>query len=113
MFARATAGRFRARTMCDPSCAGVALGGDSALKGAGALSLGGPYWKGEVKVVELGIGANSARKVWEQAIAKVEEGLLAVYTDGSTRDDVGKVGGGWYDSSGGEGCALVGSVATV
>ena len=41
MFARASAGRFLARTMCNPSRAGIAECRDPALFGKGALSLGG------------------------------------------------------------------------
>ena len=37
---------------------------------------------------------------------------MVAFTDGS-RDDAGRVAGGWCDSRGGEGCELVGTVATV
>lgn len=53
MFARASGGRFLACTMFNPSYAGMAVIGDPALKDMGALSLGGPYWKGKVNTVDL------------------------------------------------------------
>ena len=56
MFARASAGRFLARTMCNPSRAGVAEYGDPALVGKGSLSVGGLRWQGEVATVDLGVG---------------------------------------------------------
>ena len=55
-FARAAAGRFLARTMCDPVRAGVAESRVVVVAGAGELSLGGGCWKGEVAVVDLGVG---------------------------------------------------------
>ena len=42
VFAHASAGRFLAQSMCDPSRAGVAWHVDSAMEGMGDLSLGGP-----------------------------------------------------------------------
>ena len=43
IFARATAGRFLARTMCNLSRAGVAECGEPSLVGKGSQSLGGAY----------------------------------------------------------------------
>ena len=43
-FARAAAGRFLARRMCDPVRAGVAAADDPVLVGKRALSLGGACW---------------------------------------------------------------------
>ena len=42
VFARASAGGFLARSICNPSRAGVAKDVDSAMEGMGDLSLGGP-----------------------------------------------------------------------
>ena len=111
-FARAAAGRFLARTMCDPDRAGVAENGDTVMAGAGELSLGGSCWKGEVAVVDLGVGAGAMSRNWEEAIERVRDGSVVAFTDGS-RDDAGWVAGGWCDSRGGEGCEFVGTVATV
>ena len=46
------------------------------------------------------------------AIECVRNGCVVAFTDGS-RDDAGRVAGGWCDSRGGEGCELVGTVVTV
>ena len=111
-FARAAAGRFRARTMCDPVRAGVAENGDAVMAGAGELSLGGSCWKGEVAVVNLGVGGGATLRDWEVAIENARNSSVVAFTDGS-RDEAGRVAGGWCDSRGGEGCELVGTVATV
>ena len=111
-FARAAAGRFLARTMCDPCRAGVAENGDAVMAGAGELSLGGSCWRGKVEVVDLGVGVGGTSLDWERAIESVGGGCVVAFTDGS-RDEFGRVAGGWCDSRGGEGCELVGSVATV
>ena len=111
-FARAAAGRFLARTMCDPGCAGVAGDGDAVMAGAGELSLGGCCWRGALEVVDLGVGVGDSSRDWEEAIERVGAGCTVAFTDRS-RDDAGRVAGGWCDTRGGEGCELVGSVATV
>lgn len=54
IFACSTAGRFLPWTMCDPHRAEVAENEDGALMGCGDLSLGGPCWKGEIQVVDMG-----------------------------------------------------------
>ena len=51
-FARAVAGRFLARTMCDLVRAGLGAADDPVLAGQGALSLGGACWRGVVEVVD-------------------------------------------------------------
>ena len=111
-FARAAAGRFLARTMCDPCRAGVAENGDAVMAGAGELSLGGCCWRGEVVVVDLGVGVGGTSLDWERAIESARGGCVVAFTDGS-RDEFGRVAGGWCDARGREGCELVGSVATV
>ena len=111
-FARAAAGRFLARTMCDPARAGVAGNRDVVMAGAGELSVGGRCWKGKVAGVDLGVGVGATSRDWEGAIESVRNGCVVAFTDGS-RDDAGRVAGGWCDSRGGEGCELVGTVATV
>ena len=45
-FVPTAAGRFLARTLCDPVRVGVAENGDVVTQGAGGLSLGGSCWKG-------------------------------------------------------------------
>ena len=111
-FARAAAGRFLARTMCDLSRAGVAVNGDAVMAGAGELSLGGACWRGEVAMVDLGVGAGGEAQDWEKVISSVAAGCVVAFSDGS-RDESGRVAGKWCYSRGGEGCGLVGSVATV
>ena len=49
---------------------------------------------------------------WEEAISRVGEGCLVAYSDGS-RDELGRVAGGWCGPRGAEGSVLVGMVATV
>ena len=110
--ARAAAGRFLGSTMCDPSRAGVAVNGDAVMAGAGELSLGGACWRVEVAMVNLGVGAGGEAQDWDEAISRVAGGCVVAFPDGS-RDESGRVAGGWCDSRGGGGCGLVGSVATV
>ena len=62
MYARASAGCFLARMMCNPSRAGVAQCGDPALVGKGSLSLGGPCWRGVVATVDLGVGSGGLHR---------------------------------------------------
>ena len=45
-------------------------------------------------------------------MARVSSGVMVAFTDGS-RDKTGRVARRWCGSRGGEGCVLVGSVATV
>ena len=63
-------------------------------------------------MVDLGVGAGGSPRDWEGAIARVSGGCVVAFTDGS-KDSAGRVAGGWCDSREGEGCELVGSVATV
>ena len=62
--------------------------------------------------VDLGVGTGGSTLAWEEAIARASSGVAVAFTDGS-RDETGKVAGGWCGSRGREGCVLVGSVATV
>ena len=111
-FARAAAGRFLARTMCDPVRAGVAAADDPVLAGRGALSLSGSCWRGAIGVVDLGLGGEALVGEWEAAIERVRDGDGLLFTDGS-RDEFGRVGGGWWGSRRGSGSVVVGTVATV
>ena len=110
-FTRAAAGRFLARTVCDPPRAGVGVV-DEEIAGTGQLSFGGDCWHRHVDVVDLGSCKSSTSKVWEQAIKEVGERRLVVYTDGS-RDGDGRVGVGWHASGNGAGSIAVGSIATI
>ena len=92
-FARAAAGRFLARTICDPVRAGVAAADDPVLVGGGVLSLGGACWRGAVEVVDLGLGGDASVGDWEAAIARVRGDGDVLFTDGSL-DESGRVGGG-------------------
>ena len=112
MFARVLAGRFLARMTCDPSRAGIAECLNPALIGKGALSLGGPCWQGVVTVADLGVGSGGLEVDWEEAISRVGAGCWVAYSDGS-RDELGRVAGGWCGPRGAERCVLVGMVATV
>ena len=78
----------------------------------GDLSLGGPCWRGEFVVIDVEISSGGTKEEWEEAILKVRDGCTVAFTHGS-RDDDRKVAVGWCGSRGGEGCELVGSVATV
>ena len=99
-FARVATGWFLAYTMCDPLCAGVALADDPVLEGKGVLSLWGAYWRGKVRVVDLGLGWEASVMEWEEAIGRVGGGDDLVFMDGS-RAESGWVGGGWWGSRGG------------
>ena len=99
-FAREAAGRFLARTMCEPVRAGVAVAGDPVLVGKGVLSLGGTYCSGVVEVVDLGLGGVASVCEWEDAIARVRGAADLLFTDGS-RYESGRVGGSWWGSRGG------------
>ena len=112
MFARTFGVRFLSQSICYPSRAGVAEDFDSATEGMGDLSLGGPCWRGEVVVLEVGVGSRGTKEECEEVIFKVSDGCTVAFTDGS-RDDEGRVAGGWCSSHGGEGCELVESVSTV
>lgn len=103
---------FLARTLCDPSRAGMAEPVGDELVGAGTLAPGGPCWRGVMEVVDLGFGKDSSTGVWERAIASASCWDLVVYTDGSMGED-GVVVGGWSCSRGGQGSVSVGKVATV
>ena len=112
MYARASAGYFLARTMCNPLRTGVAECGDPVLVGKGYLSLGGPCWQGVVATAELGVGSGGLGVDWEEAISRVGEGCLGAYSGGS-RYELGRVAGSWGGPRGAEGRVLVGTVATV
>ena len=112
MFGRALVGRFLARLMYDPSRAGVAVDFDSAVEGMGDLSLGGPYWRGEVVAIEVEVGSGGMKEELEEVILKVSGGCTVAFTYGSKDKEV-KVAGGWCSSRVGEGCELVGPVPTV
>ena len=111
-FARAAVGRFLARTMYDPSRAGVAVSRDAVMAGAGDLLLGGACWRGEVATVDLVVGTGGEARDWGGVISRVAGGCVVAFFDGS-RDESGQVARGWCDTRGGEGYELVGSVATV
>ena len=93
-FARAAAGQFLARTLCDPVRAGVAVADDPALSGKGALSLVGACWRVMVGVFDLGLSGEASVEEWEAAIERGSGGATLLFTDGS-RDKSGRVGGGW------------------
>ena len=111
-FASAAAGRFLAHTMCDPVRAAVAGAEDPVLAGVGMLSLGGACWHGEVVVADLGLRGDAPLEQWERAIERVGGCAGLLFVDGS-RDESGKVGGGWWGSWGGSRSVAVGTVATV
>ena len=111
-FARAVARRFLARTMCDPVGAGLAVAVDLVLAGMGTVSLSEACWHGEVDVVDLGLSRDTSVGQWDGAIGRVRGCADLLFTDGS-RDESGRVGGGWWGSRGGHGCVAVGTVATV
>ena len=111
-FASAAAGRFLARRMCNPVRAGVAMADDPVLEGKGALSLGGPCWHRVVEVVDLRLGGDASVGDWEAAIERARDGVALLFRDGS-RDESGRVGGGWWGSRGGCGSVALGTVATV
>ena len=67
---------------------------------------------GEVEVVDLGLGEDASVMELEEAIRRVGGSDDLLFTDGS-RDEWGRVGGGWWVSSGGSGSVAVGTVATV
>ena len=110
-FAKAATGRFLARTLCDPTLAGVG-GVDEGIAGEGRLSFGGTCSRGSVDVVDLGPSKSSTCAVWERAIREVAGQRLVVYTD-SSRDSDGRVGGGWHAAGNGAGSVAVGNFATV
>ena len=111
-FARVASGRFLVRTMCDPVRAGVAVADDPVLAGKGVLSLGGTCWCGVVEVVDLGLSGDASVGECEMAIARARGSDDLRFTDGS-RNESGRVGGGWWGSQGGSSSVAVGSVATV
>ena len=110
-FAKAATGRFLARTLCEPTRAGIGVV-DEGIAGKGQLSFRGECWRGQVDVVDLGPCKSSTAEVWERAIRGAGEGRLVVYTDGS-RDGGGQVGGGWYAPKNGAGSVAVGNITTV
>lgn len=65
MFVCASAGRFLARSMCDPSWVGVVEDGAIALEGMGGLSLRGLCWRGEIVVAHWGVDLGGTKKEWE------------------------------------------------
>ena len=111
-FARAAAGRFLTRMMCNPVRTGVAAADDPVLVAKGALSLCGTCWQGDIEVVDLGLNGRSSMREWEAAIEGAWGSDSLLFTDGS-HDESGRVGGGWWGSRGGSGSVAVGTVATV
>ena len=79
---------------------------DEYLAEEGELSFGGCYWRRGVQIVNLGPCRTSASTLLEQAIRSVAGGRLVVYMD-SSRDDRGRVGGGWYADGNGAGSVAV------
>ena len=112
IYARASTGRFLARTICNPSRVGLAECGDPALYGKGSLTIGGPYCRGVVATEKLYVGPDGLRVDCKGAISMVGEGCLVAYFDGS-RDRLGQVAGSWCGPRGTESFVLVGTVATV
>ena len=110
-FGKAMTGRFLARTLCEPPCAGISVV-DERITGRGQLSIGGDCWRGHVDVVNLGPCKSSSSAGWERAIQKAGERRVVVYTDGS-RDDDGQVRGGWHLPGNGAGSVAVGNISTV
>ena len=93
-FPRSATERFLARTLCDPSRAGVGMVDENFTR-EGKLSVGGECWRGHVDVVDLGSCKTCTSAAWERATGNAGERRLLIYTDGS-RDDGGRVGGGWH-----------------
>ena len=111
-FARAAAGRFLARTMCDLVRARVAAEDDPLLGGLGSLALRGACWRGVIEVVNLGFGGEASVEEWKAAIGRTRGDSDLLFTDGS-RDKLGRVGGGWWSFRRGSGSVAVGTVATI
>ena len=119
-FAGAARGRFLARAMGDPSKVGDLIGIDPVEELAamgfgsleGKLSWGGPTWRGDIEVIDLGCTSASPRYIWQEAIREWESVTSVVYTDGSM-DAREVIGGGWFCPRVGCGCVRVGPAATV
>ena len=111
VFAEAATGRFLAQTMCDPRRAEIGQV-ERALEGAVSLSLGGSSSQEEANVVGLGPCRTSTPAVWEAAIMEAANSDMMVYTNGS-RDQEGRVEGGWHADGNGPGSVAVGLIATV
>ena len=62
--------------------------------------------------MDLGLGGDASAAEWKAAIECVGGGPCLLFTDGS-REESGRVGGGWWGSKGGSGSVAVGTVATV
>lgn len=62
--------------------------------------------------VDLGVGSGGLGFQWEEAIARVRESYLIAYSHGS-RDELGRVAGGWCGPRGAEVWVLVGKMTTV
>ena len=62
--------------------------------------------------VDISVGTGGSGGNWEEVISRIREGCLTAYTD-SSRDELGRVVGGWCGPRGAEGSVLVGTVATV
>ena len=97
-FVRASCGRFLARTLCEPSRAGIAeefleLDGEESI--AGTLCAGGACWRGFVDEVDLRCGADSPIDRWESTIQELGREAVMVFTDGSMSEEE-IVEGGWY-----------------
>ena len=63
-------------------------------------------------VAELGLDGRATVVEWEAAIERVSGGVALLFTDGS-RDESGRVGGGWWGSRGGSGSVAVGTIDMV
>ena len=86
--------RFLARTMADPSHAGVV---EVPLPhvGCGELSLGGRCWRGTIEEVDVGQTAGDSAASWAAAIRRTARDMQVVFTDGIMSEG-GLIGGGWY-----------------
>ena len=91
-FASASARMFLARTICDPTQAGVGLV-DNRVVGKGELSYNGACWKGLIWEVGLGPCTPALAREWVETIDWTRNGALVVYADSSI-NETGHVSGG-------------------
>lgn len=110
-FVKAASRGFLAWTLCNPLRAGVGQV-EEDLAQEGELSFGGSCCREGVHIIDVGPYKTSDPTLWEEAVKCAAERRLVVYTDGS-RDDGGRVGGGWYADDNGASSVAVGNVATV
>ena len=97
--------RFLARTMADPSRAGV-VEVPLPLVECGELSLGGRCWRETIEEVDVGWTAGDSAASWAAVIRQTARDMRVVFTDGIMSEG-GRIGGGWYSE------ALVGGAVTV